>query len=200
MNWTSEQILALAPDAASAKAGQGLATARKWQKLGADEQTAWGLCQGSARDPYQTQIDLAEPAFRCSCPSRKFPCKHGIGLFLLLASAPAAFDQGAPPAWVAEWLAKRDQNALQRVARQERAAAEADAETSPKGAAASSRAASAREAKVAAGLEELRRWLRDLVRQGLADAQGRPSGFWDATAARMVDAQAPGLARMIRDL
>jgi hypothetical protein len=47
MNWTTEQILALAPDSASAKAGQGLASPRKWQTLGADEQTAWGLCQGS---------------------------------------------------------------------------------------------------------------------------------------------------------
>ena len=36
MNWTTEQILALAPDASSAKAGQGLATARKWLTLGAD--------------------------------------------------------------------------------------------------------------------------------------------------------------------
>ena len=104
MNWTTEQILALAPDAASAKAGQGLATARKWQTLGADEQTAWGLCQGSGKDPYQTQIDLTEPAFRCSCPSRKFPCKHGLGLFLLLALQPASFKEKRPPDWVVEWM------------------------------------------------------------------------------------------------
>src|SRR5215831_20908280 len=109
MNWTAEQILALAPDAASAKAGQGLATARKWQTLGADELTAWGLCQGSGKDPYQTQIDLTEPAFRCSCPSRKFPCKHGIGLFLIYANNIAAIKEATPPAWVSEWLAKREE-------------------------------------------------------------------------------------------
>jgi hypothetical protein len=49
-------------------------------------------------------------------------------------------------------------------------------------------------------VEELGRWLRDLVRQGLADAQSRPHSFWDSVAARMVDAQAPGLARMLREL
>ena len=41
--------------------------------------------QGSAASPYQTGIDLSEPAFQCTCPSHKFPCKHGLGLFLLLA-------------------------------------------------------------------------------------------------------------------
>jgi len=35
--WTPEQVLALAPDAASAKNGRGLATARKWAALGTHE-------------------------------------------------------------------------------------------------------------------------------------------------------------------
>src|SRR5262245_45309526 len=121
MDWTTEQILALAPDAASAKAGQGLAAARKWLTLGADGQAAWGLCQGSGKDPYQAQIDLTEPAFRCSCPSRKFPCKHGLGLFLLLASSAAAFKEKQPPDWVVEWMASRAKRAEQRAEKQARA-------------------------------------------------------------------------------
>jgi hypothetical protein len=197
---TAEQILALAPDPASARAGQGLANARKWATLGCDARSAWGECQGSAREPYRTQIDLSEPAFRCSCPSRKFPCKHGLGLFLLLARQPATFAHGAPPAWVAEWLAKREQSAQGRAARQERAAQPDDAGAQRKRAAAQSRASAAREANVAAGVDELDRWLRDLVRGGIADAPGRPRRFWEAVAARMVDAQAPGLARMLREL
>jgi hypothetical protein len=197
---TADQIRALAPDPASAKAGQGLANPRKWATLGWSERAAWGECQGSAREPYRTQIDLDEPTFRCSCPSRKFPCKHGIGLLLLLASQPAAFAQGAPPPWVAEWLAKRDQSAQQRAAKQERAAPPADPGAQKQRAAAQARTVAAREAKVVAGVEELGRWLRDLVRQGLASAQGRPHSYWESIAARMVDAQAPGLARMIREL
>jgi SWIM zinc finger len=197
---TAEQILALAPDPASAKAGQTLASPRKWSALGWSDRAAWGECQGSAREPYRTQIDLAEPAFRCSCPSRKFPCKHGLGLLLLLASQPAAFAQGAPPLWVAEWLAKRDQGAQQRVTKQERASTPADAGAGKQRAAAQARSVAAREAKVAAGLEELGRWLRDLARQGLASAQSRPHSYWESIAARMVDAQAPGLARMVREL
>src|SRR5262249_23344812 len=148
MNWTAEQILALAPDAGSAKAGQRLATGRKWQTLGADEQTAWGLCQGSGKDPYQTQIDLTEPACRCSCPSRKLPCKHALGLFLLLAAQPAAFKEKRPPDWVGEWIASRAKRAQQRVDKQVKV------ETGEKtvDAAAQAKRAANREAKVTAGL------------------------------------------------
>ncbi|HJZ47889.1 MAG TPA: SWIM zinc finger family protein [Roseiflexaceae bacterium] len=193
----ADQILALAPDPGSAKAGQGLASRRKWLTLSRSERAAWGECQGSAREPYRTQIDLSEPAFRCSCPSRKFPCKHGLGLFLLLASDPAAFEQVAAPPWVAEWLNRRDQSAQPRAAKPEPSDIPG---TQKKRTAAQAKAAAAREERVVAGVDELSRWLRDLVRQGLAGAQGRPYSFWETMAARMVDAQAPGLARMVRAL
>jgi len=196
MNWTTEQILALAPDAASAKAGQGLASARKWLKLGADEQTAWGLCQGSGKNPYQAQIDLTEPAFRCSCPSRKFPCKHGLGLFLLLASSAASFKEKQPPDWVVEWMESRAKRSEQRAEKQ----AKAEAGEKIVDEAAQAKRAASREAKVAAGLRDLELWLRDIARGGLAAAQSQPTAFWERTAARLVDAQAPGVARLAREM
>ena len=193
--WTAEQVLALAPDASSAKSGRELAAARKWLALGSDGQAAWGECQGSAKEPYQTQIDLAGPAFKCSCPSRKFPCKHGLGLFLLLVSQPGAFKAGQPPAWVSEWLAKRAQVAEKP---KEKSADKAAAPEAAAGDAA--RRAARREERVRAGLEDFERWLEDLVRQGLNSAQAQPGAFWEGPAARLVDAQAPGLGRRVRDL
>src|SRR5512145_93009 len=109
MQWHRDQIIALSPDAAAAKAAQELTTLRKWVTLGAGETAVWGECQGSGAKPYQTRIDLDEPAFKCSCPSRKFPCKHALGLLLLYADQSAAFKAATPPAWVSEWLASRDQ-------------------------------------------------------------------------------------------
>ena len=47
---------------------------------------------------------------------------------------------------------------------------------------------------------ELDRWLCDQVRQGLAASQQAGYGHWDDIAARMVDAQAPGLAERLRAL
>lgn len=189
--WTPPQILALAPDAPSAKSGQELANARKWVTLGHTGEAAWGECQGSGKNPYQTQISLAEPAFKCSCPSRKFPCKHGLGLLLLLEKEPNVFEQAEPPDWVTQWLASRTEKAEQKAQKVEKVEADPNAQA---------KRAAQREAKVTTGLADLERWLRDLVRHGLAEAPGKPYSFWDAPAARLVDAQAPGAARLVRGL
>ncbi len=47
------------------------------------------------------------------------------------------------------------------------------------------------------GVAECRTWLEDLIRRGLAAAQADDYSDWDRVAARMVDAQAPGLAGYI---
>lgn len=47
---------------------------------------------------------------------------------------------------------------------------------------------------------ELDLWLRDLVRQGLAALPAESAPVWNAIAARMVDAQAPEIARELRSI
>lgn len=42
--------------------------------------------------------------------------------------------------------------------------------------------------------------MQDLLRRGLAAVQREPPTFWEGMAARMVDAQAPGVARVLRDM
>lgn len=194
---TAEQALALAPDAASVKAGQGLASPRKWASLGQDDRSAWGECQGSGKDPYRTQVDLNGPAFLCSCPSRKFPCKHSLGLMLLLAADPSKAAPSIPPPWVAEWIAKRDANAEKKAAKAE--GEPIDSETAAKREVDREKRATKREDRVRSGLAELQTWLGDLARQGLAHAKQQPAQFFDNMAARMIDAQAPGIARRLRD-
>ncbi len=195
MLWTLEQVLALAPDAASAKSGKELSASRKWMTLGATESCAWGTIQGSGKDPYQASIDLAGPAFKCSCPSRKFPCKHGLGLFLILAREPATLTGKTPPAWTTEWLAKRAGKDGQNLTKSAAPETSPDPAAATKSAAASESRIHSRESKVTAGLEEFGLWLDDLVRSGLAALPMKPSGFWEHPVARLVDAQAPGLAR-----
>ena len=183
---------ALAPDTASAAAGQTLAVLKKWTALGQSDRAIWGLCQGSSRQPYQARVDLSEPAFKCSCPSRKFPCKHGLGLLLLFARHADAFAHGQEPAWVADWIAGRV----------ERTAKKADhaksASEKPVDLEAQARRAAQREARVRDGVAACRVWLDDLVRRGLAAAQSDPATDWERAAARLVDAQASGLASFVR--
>ncbi|MEO1791056.1 MAG: SWIM zinc finger family protein [Cyanobacteria bacterium J06629_19] len=219
--WTSEQVLALSPDAGFAKRGRLLASPSKWAMLGqsrsptpgASPRAAWGECKGSGKKPYRTiidlDVDLGGPAFRCSCPSRKFPCKHAIALFLLYAeqaSSQANFTQSEPPSWGSEWLAKREQ--IRKQSKQQTAGSTAKTSLDPTEQAqiqedqrqkAQKRLAK-RDAKVAAGLEDLDQWLQDIMRRGLAELPSEPYHFWDQTAARLIDAQAPGLARRVREL
>ncbi len=196
---TSEQILALAPDPSSAKAGKGLASQRKWSNLGHNTQVVWGECQGSGKEPYRTQVDVAELSFRCSCPSRKFPCKHGLGLLLLHAGTESTVPELAPPDWVEEWIAKRK---LKAERKEQLSATDGDAGDGQarKATAASARQQGERHKRIDKGLNDLDLWLRDLIRNGLASAQSQPHTYWETMAARMVDAQALGVARLIRDM
>lgn len=191
MQLTEEQILQLAPDAASAKAGQQLATTAKWVARHAHEKALWGDCQGSGKNPYRTSIDLGTIAFKCSCPSRKFPCKHGLGLFLLYARNPAAFSkEGSLSPDVEDWLGKRENKAVTKEAKEAKA-------PDTKG---QEKRSEERERKVAAGMEELRIWLKDLVRNGIMGIPQEAHAFHRSITARMVDAQAAGVAGMLRRL
>jgi SWIM zinc finger len=196
--YSTEQILALAPDAASAKAASQLVKATNWLNLGADARAVWGECQGSGKEPYRVQVDLGVPAFKCTCPSRKFPCKHGLALLLLNATDSTLFSDESAPQWVADWLASREQ----RAAREEsKAAAPPELMTPEKQIAreaAQARRARERNTRVASGLEELKKWLDDLAREGFASLRSRGMKPWDDMAARLVDAQAPGVANRLR--
>ena len=57
-----------------------------------------------------------------------------------------------------------------------------------------------RRANVDAGIHELERWLDDMVAGGLAAARQRTHASFDEVAARLVDAQAAGLAGRVRGL
>ena len=72
-------------------------------------------------------------------------------------------------------------------------------QTAAQRAAAVARAAE-RERRVEDGLAELDRWLVDQVSGGLARVAPDPYGWSESIAARMVDAQAPGVASWLRRL
>ncbi|MER5751661.1 SWIM zinc finger family protein [Streptomyces sp. NPDC002088] len=199
VRWTADQVLALAPDAASRKAGSKLGTAGPWSEAGSsDEGAVWGLCKGSGSKPYQTVVDVADtsgPEYKCSCPSRKFPCKHALGLLLLWAGGDGAVPPGQPPAWAGEWLEGRRKRAGEK--RTAGAGGSSPGSGDPE---AARRRAERRAERITAGASELEQRLTDLLRGGLATAEQAGYGLWEETAARMVDAQAPGLAARVREL
>ncbi|WP_276479363.1 SWIM zinc finger family protein [Paraflavitalea pollutisoli] len=190
MHLSEEQVLALAPDESSKKSGKDLSNPSKWVSKGANEAALWGECQGSGSKPYQTQVDRANIAFKCSCPSRKFPCKHGIGLLLLHARQAASFTDTEAPAWVSEWINKRTEKQEKQTEKKEKPVDEA----------AQAKRQQARQQKVADGISELLLWVKDIIRNGLLNMPDKDAAFFENIARRMVDAQAPGLANMVRSL
>lgn len=192
MNWTEEQVNGIAPDAASLKAGRGLAIPGKWNNIGLSEIALWGECQGSGSKPYKTQVDFRDTAFKCSCPSRKFPCKHSIGILFLLVEKKELFTNDNPPDWVSEWLDSRQEKKQKQVERKE-AKKEVDPEKKAK-------TESKRLETVEAGINELDLWLKDLFRKGINNIHEQPYTFFKNISSRMIDAKAPGLAKKIDDL
>ena len=84
-NITEQLILSAAPNPAAAANGKKLSKGGSFIKLykSADESFFMGECKGSGKNPYITSadyIDEGHPVYRCSCPSRQFPCKHSLGL------------------------------------------------------------------------------------------------------------------------
>lgn len=190
LSLTAEQVATLAPDAASLAAGKKLAAGRDWSNIGRDPRALWGECKGSA--VYQVRVDLSDLSAKCSCPSRKFPCKHALGLLLKAATDPASVASVAAPDWVEEWLARRG------AAAEKKEKKKADATTAPVDEKAQARRTEKRAERVDEGLAALDLWLADLLRNGLAGVADRGGDVWENQAARLVDAQAPGLAARVR--
>ncbi|KUL32663.1 SWIM zinc finger family protein [Actinoplanes awajinensis] len=176
--WSLAQAESLAADPAALKRARSVSG--QFSVTGAHDDTLlWGLCRG-----YQVAVDLAGPAFKCSCPTFQAPCKHAVGLVLHWAET--GLGAATAPDWVISWQTAR--------------AARAKARLTPPDPVAAAKRAKDRAERVASGMTELRRWLDDQVEQGLAGLGRRGHQAFEPVAARLVDAQAPGVASTVRRL
>ena len=191
MDLETDRILALAPDPSSAAAARKLASPGGWHGLGRSAEALWGECRGSAL--YQVRVDLHDLSAKCSCPSRKFPCKHSLALMLLGAMRTPDLRESTMPEWVSTWLADR-------AARSAVGRALTGAAASEEQQARQTKRVDKRSALVRQGIDNLDLWLQDLIRTGLAGVELQKSSFWEKQAARLVDSQAPGLAARVRRL
>jgi SWIM zinc finger len=214
---TRERIEGLAPDQASLAAALKLLKPSSWPVLAANGEAdvLWGECQGSGATPYRVVVSPEDVGYKCTCPSRKFPCKHVLAVLWLRVDKPERFETGQPPSWVDEWRVRRRSGAGRPAGKPTAAddgAAKArpsldaafttDAETEtltdPKAAARAAaqreRVRMGREAGVLAGLDDLDRWTLDQLAQGMATFAQRSQQSVRTLSRRLVDAKAGGLA------
>ena len=213
MGLTLSKIEEIAPDQGSLAAARKLLKAQSWPTLAGDDLgLIWGECQGSGSSPYRVVLSEADLGYKCTCPSRKFPCKHTLALMWMRAES-RPFGKQERPAWVSDWLARRRGPSASRTPRAESdeskpkisiTAAEAEAAPDPKAearaAAARERSRAEREASILAGIDQLDRWIVDQLERGLAGFPTVAHEQCRLLARRLADAKASGLASRVERL
>jgi hypothetical protein len=217
MGLSKDKIEALAPDQASLGAALKLQKPGNWPLLARDASASllWGECQGSGSTPYRVIVSPDDVGYKCTCPSRKFPCKHVLAVMWTHADKPERLTEGTTPDWVKDWLSKRRPKSNEGPPKEitgkpgaSLATALAEAVTEaiekpvdPKAAARADaqrqRLRDEREASVRDGLDELDRWIMDQLNLGLSAFPARAQTATRAIATRLVDAKAQGLATRI---
>src|SRR5262249_6817054 len=107
MGLTRSAIEAMAPDQSALSAASALLKPAKWPVRAQSGALIWGECQGSGANPYRVVADTEKVGSKCTCPSRKFPCKHAIALMWMFVDDAGAFQNAEVPAWVNDWISRR---------------------------------------------------------------------------------------------
>ncbi|MFK7798561.1 MAG: SWIM zinc finger domain-containing protein [Aureispira sp.] len=198
MQWTDDKISLLAPNASTERRGRMLANSSRWTSLSTNYEAIWGECKGSGAQPYQVHINLKGPKFKCSCPVRQLPCKHGLGLLLLYANSSALFKYQAPPTEIANWLSKHYNNNTTSNTTTYSPTSKSQ-EAIEKAEKAKEKRWQQRLVLMESGILELEQWLQDMVRQGIANTDAQKATFWNAAAAKMVDAKLPSIGVFLKE-
>lgn len=221
MTLSKDKIEQIAPDQASLSAAIKLLKPANWPVTArnAAGSLLWGECQGSGATPYRVVVSPDDVGYKCSCPSRKFPCKHSLAIMLMSCEAANRFSEATTPDWVNDWVLRRRPKAAsggpspsepgaEKPARSLDAAmaetAEPEKPVDPKAAARAEaqrlRATENRETAVLEGLDDLERWISDELNAGLGGFAQRSATATKTVSTRLVDSKAHGLAQRLDNL
>ncbi len=148
----------------------------------------FGQCQGSGKTPYLCSADFAvpdKPVYRCTCPSRQFPCKHSLGLLYALVEGKKFTSAEVP-----EELAAKREKAAARVEKKK-----ADAEKPVK----VNKAALAKKIKAQLeGIDLLEKLTQDVVRLGIGNMNAKTAHELEEQAKQLGNAYLPGAQSALR--
>lgn len=210
MKVTTEQVEAIAPDQKSLTAASKLLKMNKWPEIAQSQDgMIWGACQGSGANPYLVVADTQDLWYKCTCPSRKFPCKHALALFWLYAQDASRFaDDRELPDWAVQAIGRRRKKGKSETDKERSsdpskniAKASTGAQERPKKKKAPSKSKQA--ATLASAMEasqELEGWISDQMRSGFSVLLKDPVSHCRRIAARLVDRKASVLAGRVDEL
>lgn len=179
-----EEILQLAPDNAVYERARLLLSKKKWPILERCGTLIWGECRSSGTLRYKVAIDAAGRIFYSNSPAMLKPDKYLLALLLKWYDEPEVFRQVSEvPDWVTEGLRRANSSVPMPV--------KGSTDTT-------SQSREKRMNAMQEGAQELRRWLLDVARQGLAGLQMQDTLAWEAIASRLTDYKLAGPARRVR--
>ena len=201
---TEQQIIAMAPNQSAVSNAKKISAKGGFVKLerSADDTFYMGECSGSGKSNYITSVDFvdaASPVCRCSCPSRQFPCKHGLAL-LFEINAGKAFGVCEIPEDIQK---KREKKQAKAEKAQGEAVELTEEEKEKKKAAAAKSAKSAKVKKIKKqleGLELAEKLVRDLLRAGLGTMGGTGLKTYEQLSKQLGDYYLPGPQRLLNAL
>ena len=193
---TQEQITALAPNPAAAANGKKISQKGGFVRLEAspDDTFFLGECTGSGSKNYITSADFldpAQPVFRCTCPSRQFPCKHSLALLYEMMAGKTFAPCDIPE----DILAKRQK-------KEARAAKAASGEkAAPKAPPKVNKAARQKKLqKQLEGLDLAQKLVTELMNAGLGTMGGTALPAYRTLAKQLGDYYLPGPQRLLKGL
>lgn len=153
----------------------------------------FGECKGSGKSGYQTSADFSgdTPIFRCSCPSRQFPCKHSLAIMYAWLNG-KKFETADVPEDVQkkrEKIEKRIEKAKEEVA------------NGPKKPSKTSLAAAKKKLqKQLEGLELAETFATDLLNRGVSSINGSSSASYKNLAKQLGDYYLPELQAIMLEI
>ncbi len=205
-NITEQQILSLAPNPAAAANGKKISKSGGFTRLfkSADDTFFMGECKGSGKNPYIVSadyIDPAKPVFRCSCPSRQFPCKHSLGLMYEMMAEKRFENCDIPEDIVRKRSKIAAKNAPEKPA--EELTPEEAAKLEKKKSAAAKNAVKAKTAKLQKqleGLELCEKAVKELISAGLGTMGGTSLSTYQSLSKQLGDYYLIGPQRLLNKL
>jgi hypothetical protein len=181
-----------ATNAAAIKNARGVVLKRKLAGLfrSADGTLLFGECKGSGAENYRPSADFSDPAkpvYRCTCPSRQFPCKHSLALLYAYAQG-SKFAEKDVPADIAEKRTEIEQRAEKK---------KEDADKPHK---VNTSALKKKIQTQLAGLDLLESLVNDLVRSGLGTLNAKSARQVEEQARQLGDAYLPGAQNALHAL
>ncbi len=204
---TEQQIIAMAPNQSAVSNARKISQKGGFVRLERSEDDTFymGECSGSGKSNYITSVDFIDagaPVCRCTCPSRQFPCKHGLAL-LFEISAGKTFGVCRIPEDIQKKRDKKQARVEKAQAAEGGVGVLTEEETAKKKAAAAKSARSAKVKKMKKqleGLELAEKLVTDLMKAGLGTMGGTALKTYEQLSKQLGDYYLPGPQRLLNGL